>query len=38
MLSGSTSRHKQIAVDGDPGKLGEALRKLTTAKPAATRE
>jgi uncharacterized protein (TIGR00251 family) len=34
VLSGMTSRLKQIAVDGDPQKLGEALRKLTTAKPA----
>jgi uncharacterized protein (TIGR00251 family) len=33
VLSGTTSRLKQIAVDGDPVKLGEALRKLT-AKPA----
>ena len=29
ILSGVTSRLKQIAVDGDPRKLGEALRKLT---------
>jgi uncharacterized protein YggU (UPF0235/DUF167 family) len=34
MLSGATSRLKQIAVDGDPAKLGAALRKLTAAKPA----
>jgi uncharacterized protein (TIGR00251 family) len=34
MLSGTTSRLKQIAVDGDPAKLGETLRKLTEAKPA----
>ena len=32
ILSGATSRLKQIAVDGDPAKLGEALRKLTAAK------
>ena len=32
VLSGTTSRLKQIAVDGDPTKLGEALRKLTAAK------
>lgn len=32
ILSGTTSRLKQIAVDGDPQKLGEALRELTTAK------
>ena len=30
ILSGVTSRLKQVAVDGDPGKLGEALRALTT--------
>jgi hypothetical protein len=28
ILSGVTSRLKQVAVDGDPGKLGEALRSL----------
>lgn len=33
VLSGTTSRHKQIAVDGDPVKLGDMLRKLTAAKP-----
>jgi uncharacterized protein len=33
ILSGTTSRLKQIAVDGDPTKLGDALRKLTAAKP-----
>lgn len=32
VLSGITSRLKQIAVDGDPTKLGEVLRKLTAAK------
>jgi uncharacterized protein (TIGR00251 family) len=32
VLSGVTSRLKQIAVDGDPAKLGEALRKLIAAK------
>jgi len=32
VLSGATSRLKQIAVDGDPAKLGDALRKLTVAK------
>jgi uncharacterized protein (TIGR00251 family) len=33
LLSGATSRIKQIAVDGDPKKLGEALRVLaSTAK------
>jgi uncharacterized protein len=34
VLSGMTSRLKQIAVDGDPAKLGEILRKLTAAKTA----
>jgi uncharacterized protein (TIGR00251 family) len=33
LLSGATSRLKQIAVDGDPAKLGDALRNLTAAKP-----
>jgi uncharacterized protein (TIGR00251 family) len=33
VLSGVTSRLKQIAVDGDPAKLGDALRKLTAVKP-----
>lgn len=33
VLSGTTSRLKQIAVDGDPTRLGETLRKLTAAKP-----
>ena len=33
ILSGDTSRLKQIAVDGDPAKTrGDALRKLTAAK------
>ena len=32
LLSGATSRLKQIAVDGDPARLGEALRKLAAAK------
>jgi uncharacterized protein (TIGR00251 family) len=32
ILSGVTSRLKQVAVDGDPEKLGETLRALTTAK------
>ncbi len=32
ILSGATSRLKQIAVDGDPARLGEALRVLTAAK------
>src|SRR5471030_2645930 len=29
VLSGMTSRLKQIAVDGDPAVLGDSLRKLT---------
>jgi uncharacterized protein (TIGR00251 family) len=33
ILSGVTSRLKQMAVDGDPRELGEALRKLTVAQP-----
>jgi uncharacterized protein (TIGR00251 family) len=33
ILSGTTSRLKQIAVDGDPAKLGDALRKVTAGKP-----
>ena len=33
ILSGTTSRLKQIAVGGDPKMLGDALRKLTAAKP-----
>jgi uncharacterized protein (TIGR00251 family) len=32
LLSGTTSRIKQIAVDGDPRKLGESLRTLTASK------
>jgi hypothetical protein len=32
LVSGATSRLKQIAVDGDPAKLAEALRALTAKK------
>jgi uncharacterized protein (TIGR00251 family) len=32
LLSGATSRLKQVAVDGDPKSLGEALRVLTSAR------
>ena len=32
LLSGATSRLKQVAVDGDPKELGEALRALTATK------
>jgi uncharacterized protein YggU (UPF0235/DUF167 family) len=36
VLSGMTSRFKQVAVDGDPQRLGETLRKLTAvARPGA---
>ncbi len=31
ILSGVTSRLKQVAIDGDPKQLGEALRKATAA-------
>jgi uncharacterized protein (TIGR00251 family) len=37
LLSGTTSRLKQIAVDGDPAKLGDAMRRLTAAKTAETK-
>jgi uncharacterized protein len=32
IVSGVTSRLKQVAVDGDPNILGETLRKATAAK------
>jgi len=32
LLSGATSRLKQIAVDGDPKLLGDSLRKLTASR------
>lgn len=32
LLSGATSRLKQVAVDGDPVELGEAVRALTLEK------
>jgi uncharacterized protein (TIGR00251 family) len=38
VLSGTTSRLKQVAVDGDPTRLGESLRRLTAARPAATKD
>jgi len=34
LLSGATSRLKQIAVDGDPARLGEVLRQLASAQPS----
>ena len=33
ILSGATSRLKQVAVDGDPKTLAEILRKLTATQP-----
>ena len=33
IMSGATSRLKQVAVDGEPAALGETLRSLTAAKP-----
>src|SRR5437868_12833374 len=33
VLSGTTSRVKQIAIHGDPQELGEALHRLTAATP-----
>src|ERR1700758_1458838 len=33
ILSGVTSRLKQVAIDGDPKMLGEALRKVTASRP-----
>lgn len=33
LKSGATSRLKQIAVHGDPMRLGERLRQLTAVKP-----
>jgi uncharacterized protein len=33
ILSGRASRLKQVAVDGDPAKLGDTLRKITAVKP-----
>ncbi len=32
LVSGATSRLKQVAIDGDPATLGEALRALTQDK------
>jgi uncharacterized protein (TIGR00251 family) len=32
LLSGATSRIKQVAIDGDPAKLGDALRTLTATR------
>jgi uncharacterized protein len=38
ILSGVTSRLKQVAVDGDPRILGETLRKAAAAKPEKTKD
>ena len=38
ILSGVTSRLKQVAIDGDPKILGETLRKATAAKPEKTKD
>ena len=38
LLSGATSRMKQVAVDGDPARLGEALRVLSSVKKARTKD
>jgi hypothetical protein len=32
LLSGTTSRLKQVAIEGDPARLAEALRELAPAK------
>ena len=32
VMSGATSRLKQIAIDGDPKRLGDALQSLTEMK------
>jgi uncharacterized protein len=36
LVSGATSRLKQIAIDGDPERLGASLRALTEGKPGKT--
>jgi uncharacterized protein (TIGR00251 family) len=33
ILSGATSRLKQVAIDGDAASLGTTLRQLTTSRP-----
>jgi uncharacterized protein (TIGR00251 family) len=38
LLSGVTSRLKQIAVDGDPARLGDTLRKVTAAAQDRTQD
>jgi uncharacterized protein len=36
LVSGATSRLKQIAIDGDPEQLGASLHALTEGKPGKT--
>ena len=38
ILSGVTSRLKQVAIDGDPKILGETLRQVTATKAENTRD
>jgi uncharacterized protein len=38
LISGTSSRIKQVAVDGDPAKLDEALRGLATARAKSSKE
>jgi uncharacterized protein (TIGR00251 family) len=38
ILSGTTSRLKQVAIDGDPRILGETLRKAVAAKIEKTKD
>ena len=38
ILSGATSRLKQVAVDGDPKLLGDTLRKAVAAKSETTKD
>jgi uncharacterized protein len=38
LLSGATSRIKQVAVEGDPAKLDESLRILTSVKASQSKE
>lgn len=37
LLSGAASRLKQVAVDGDPGRLTEVLRELASVKSTGAR-
>jgi len=38
LVSGVTSRLKQVTVDGDPARLGDTLRKATAAIASSSRE